>query len=621
MSLSQNASQHSNRRTNILAEPSASSDSNDAAEILAFPADYNCANLLFDYLQAEEVQYVFGVPGGALAEFMRVANASRQITFVVSKHEGGGAFMADGYARVSGKLGVCVSTTGPGATNMMTGVAVAHFDGVPLLSISGCTARHEVGKAALQETSSRGVDTAAIFRSISHFSEILPAAEAMPALLSSALRHCWAGGRGAAYIGLPTDLSTAAIDPRLAPKRPEQYRMRGASLCDEAAVGRAARALAAAKRPLIFAGSGCRGLGEPVLLSRLAERLGAGVATTLKAKGVMPEDHPLSLRNFGVAGSLWANEWVVDAHNDLILVLGSSLSDWATGNWNEGLFAGRKVIQVDIDPRNICSWAPVDEVVIGDMNAVLASLHRQLDEYAIAPLAVSHRRAQLQAFKAQRSPVAEPEATGSDQVPLKPQRVIRELEDALPDDAVLFVDSGNTTAWTLHYLTLRAQQQFHCGTRLLSMGYAFAASVGGKLAAPDKPVIAIGGDGALLMNGTELHTAAQMQLGLVWICFFDQQLGTVFHGNRTLIGTGAYADMSPFDPVAFAASMGAVGVRITDPGELAPALDEALARQRPTLICVVIDPNEAPPFGARFAARSQQMGTIGDFADRHEGAR
>lgn len=571
------------------------------------PREYNCVSLLLDYLQAEGTRYVFGVPGGALAEFMRAVSSSDQVEFVVSKHETGAAFMADGYARVSGRLGVCASTTGPGATNMLTGVSVAHFDGVPLLCISGATARGEVGRWALQETSGRGVDTASLYRNVSAFSEIVPSAEAMPTLLGSALRHCWAGARGAAYIGLPTDLSTAHLEPRAVPTHPSQYRGTAAA-CDESASRRAAELLARARRPVFFVGSGTRGLGDRRQLVSLAERLGAGVATSCKAKGLFPEEHPLSLRNFGMAGSLWANEWMARPDNDVILVLGSSLNDWATGGWNRALLEGRTVIQVDIEQRNICTWSLIDQAVIGDMNVVLDRLHAHLDQLVVSPIEVNARWQSVVDFKASKPRAVKLDEMQSSSTPLKPQRVIQDLEAVLPDDAIVFVDSGNTTGWVLHYLTFRAEQQFHCCFRLLSMGYAFPASIGGKMAAGDKPVIAIGGDGALLMNGTELHTAVQKKLNVVWICFFDEKLGMVYHGNRAIIGSGVYSDLHPLDPVRFAESLGAEGVRVDQPGQLRDVLPHALRQDHPTLICVAVDPSESPPFGARFAALTKQMG-------------
>jgi acetolactate synthase-1/2/3 large subunit len=575
------------------------------------PREYNCVNLLLDYLHAEGTRYVFGVPGGALAEFMRAVSSSEEVEFVVSKHETGAAFMADGYARVSGKLGVCASTTGPGATNMLTGVSVAHFDGVPLLCISGATARGEVGRWALQETSGRGVDTASLYRTVSHFSEIVPSAEAMSPMLGSALRHCWAGARGAAYIGLPTDLSTAKLEPLAVPTSPSQYR--GTSVaCDQSASRRAAELLARARRPVFFVGSGTRGLVDRRSLVSLAERLGAPVATSCKAKGLFPEDHPLSLRNFGMAGSLWANEWMPRPDNDLILILGSSLNDWATGGWNRGLLEGRTVVQVDIEQRNICSWSLIDQAVIGDINVVLDSLHAHLDELDISPIEVNSRWQSVVQFKESKPRSVQMDRMHSPSTPLKPQRVIRELEEVLPEDAIVFVDSGNTTGWVLHYLTFRAEQQFHCCFRLLSMGYAFPASIGGKMAAPDKPVIAIGGDGALLMNGTELHTAVQKKLNLVWICFFDEKLGMVYHGNRAIIGSGVYSDLSPLDPVRFAESLGAEGIYVDRPDQLREVLPRALAQPHPTLLCVAVDPSESPPFGARFAALTKQMGKSTD---------
>jgi len=565
---------------------------------------YKGMDLVLSYLSAENTQYAFGVPGGALAEFMRAAQKDRRVEFIVSKHESGGAFMADGYARVSGRLGVCVATTGPGATNMLTGVAVAHADGIPVLAIAGCTARTDVGRGAFQETSPRGVDAAALFRSVGAFGELVSDARTLPVALGTAIRHCWAGKGGASFIGIPTDIGAAPSDPAWSPQRTSQYRAESLGV-DQAAVRRAAELVAEAKNPCLFVGFGARGLAEPNLLTRLAERLGAPAATTHKAKGLFPEDHPLSLKNFGVASSAWAMDWLTGSNVDLLIVIGSSLDEWATGGWNAKLFEGRKILQIDIDPCRVGRAAFVEHAVIGRVEPILEALHRALDEMSIAEPDVERRAAAVAEFKASRPSTDEHHCTSLD-TPLKPQRVVRELQRALPDDAIVFVDSGNTTFWLLNHLSIGAGQRFFVSGPA-SMGYGFAASIGGKFAAPRQPVIAVGGDGALLMNGCELHTAVAHNLPIVWICFYDRKLGTVKHGNRMLIETEAYSELDHFDPVRFAESVGAHAIRVDRPDGLEEALPRALAMARPVLLCVHVDPDEAPPFGARIRGLRTQM--------------
>jgi acetolactate synthase-1/2/3 large subunit len=560
-------------------------------------------NLLLKYLAAEQTKYVFGVPGGALAEFMRAAQGDHALEFIVSKHETGGAFMADGYARVSGRLGVCVATTGPGATNMLTGVAVANADGVPVLALAGCTARADIGRGAFQETSPSGIDAATIFRGVGAFGEYVSDARALPVTLGRAIRHCWAGGGGAAFVGIPTDIGAAEIDTKHAPSSPTQYRT-DAEASDPRSIARASELLAQAEHPCLFVGSGARRLAQPELLIHLAERLGAPVVTTYKAKGVFPEDHPLSLKNFGVASSAWAHEWIHSGQSDLLFVIGSSLNEWATGSWAANLFANRKLIQLDIDARRIGRGVFVDHGIVGHVEPTLEGIHRELDRRE--PLAVQRRIDKVRAFKASLPSFDDGPARRVSEGPLKPQRVVHELQRALPDDAIVFVDSGNTTFWLLEQLTLRASQQFHVSGPA-SMGFGFAASVGGKFAAPDRPVIAVGGDGALLMNGSELHTAVAHNLPLVWICFYDKALGTVKHGNRMLIETEAYSELEHFDPARFAESVGAHAIRIERPGELEEGLPRALAMRRPVLFCVHIDAAEPPPFGARIRGLRSQV--------------
>lgn len=577
---------------------------------------YNGMNLLLAYLAAEGSRYVFGVPGGSLAEFMRATHQSNEIEFIVSKQETGGAFMADGYARVSGRLGVCVATTGPGSTNMLTGVAAASFDRVPVLAISGCTARSDAGRGAFQETSTAVVDMAAIVRHVGAFGELVSDPRALPTALGRALRHCWAGGGGAAFVGIPTDVGAAPSNPEWAPRSAAQYRG-GSRPFDESTVSRAVEILAKANSPCIFVGSGARSIARSNLLTGLAERLGAPVVTSQRGKGIFPEDHRLSLKNFGIASSLWADEWLTGPNVDVLLIIGSSLTEWATSAWSSKAFAGRTIIQIDIDPNNVARPILIEHAVIGHVEPALAAIHRKLDSVDIPLRDVVARCEKVAVFKRSHASAKDVKLESSEARPLKPQRVIRELESALPDDAIVFVDTGNTTFWLLHHWSMRGRQEFHF-SGMASMGHGFAASIGGKFAAPGRPVIAVGGDGALLMNGCELHTAVQYDVPVVWIVFNDKKYGTIKHGLQQLIGMEIYSALDDFDPARFAESVGAASMRIDGPGELARALPRAIAMGRPVLLSVSVDPEEAPPFGSRIRdLKAQIQGDIvGGFGRR-----
>ncbi len=290
----------------------------------------------------------------------------------------------------------------------------------------------------------------------------------------------------------------------------------------------------------------------------------------------------------------------------VLVVLGSSLGEWSTSSWNSKIFEGRTIIQIDVDPRKVARPALIEHAVIGHIEPVLEAIHRKLDAVEIPVAKLAQRYEKVDLFKRSRPATNDVDIESSESVPLKPQRVIRDLQRALPDDAIVFVDSGNTTFWLLHHWQMRGNQEFYV-SGMASMGYGLAASIGGKFAAPKRPVIALGGDGALLMNGCELHTAVQHNVPVVWIIFYDKKLGTVKHGNRVLIGTEAYSELDDFDPMRFAESVGAVGIQVDRPGQLVDALPKAIAMGRPVLLCVHVDPNEAPPFGSRMRGLKTQM--------------
>jgi acetolactate synthase-1/2/3 large subunit len=556
--------------------------------------------LLLSYLQEEGVGHIFGIPGGPLMPLYEAMALRGSPRHVISKHEEGGAFMADGYARVKGGLGVCCATTGPGATNALTGVACSSLDSVPVLLITAQVALHAFGKGAAQESSPQGLDVVRLFKPVTKASLMLHAAEKMGETCRSLLRSAMTGRQGPVHLSIPADLAK-----RLVPaESPSSARYRPASRAfDREAVRRACAALAAAKRPAILAGTGvlrARAWGE---LRALAERLGAPVASTPKAKGVFPEDHPLSLGVLGFAGSPQADACFLSGDVDVLLAVGTSLGELATHAWSERLRPSGAFIQVDVDPSEIGKNYPVDVGIAGDAGAVLLESAYQLErelKRGGGP-AAAEREAWVRSLRAAHPRTVRPEGFEDRSVPLKPQRLMRELERALPRGSHLFVDIGNVMAWALHFLTVREPGTFHINLGLASMGHAVAAAIGGKLAAPDRPVVALVGDAAFAMNGTEVHAAAELGLNVVWLVLNNGGHGMVTHGERLqfkgTVSTGRFR--VPLDVAAIARGLGARAVRIDRPDALAGALSDALSGEGPAVIEAMVDPEEMPPLSLR----------------------
>jgi len=548
------------------------------------------------YLKAEGVNTVFGIPGGLLYPFFAVVEADPEIALIVSKHEEGAAFMADGYARVGRRLSVCAGTSGPGATNMLTGVACAFADGVPMLVVTGQAATHALGKGAAQETSREDMDIVAMFRPITKYSAMVTSPESMAQHLRRALRHALTGRPGPVHLNVPVDLwekplAEAWFDPKT--YRPQT------STFDRDAVKRCATLLLSAKRPVLFAGAGVGSAGAEEHLRSLAELIAARVATTPRGKGVFPEDHPLSLGVMGFAGHAAARDVLLGPDVDVLLTVGTSLNETATLNWAPALRKNRVFMQLDIDSDRIGRNYPVDVALVGDAQTILVELvyhlHRSLREGASGASVWEPKVPAVKTF-------SDAELRTSDQVPITPQRWRKDLEEVLPADAIVFSDIGGHMLSNIHYLTMRKKQSFVLNLGFGSMGHGTVAPIGAALAAPTRPIVAIVGDACFTMNGMELLTAVECGLPhIVWIVENNNMHGITYYASRAL-SSGALSSVRykrPLEIAAIARAMGLAAWIVERPGQMQPALTEALRTPGPTLIEVRVDASIPPPLGDR----------------------
>ena len=338
-------------------------------------------DVLVAYLKAEGVETVFGIPGGLLHAFFEEVEHDPDLTLIVTKHEEGAAFMADGWARVTGRLGVCAATAGPGATNLLTGVACAYADGVPLLVLTGQAARRHMGRGAAQETTREDMDIVAMFAPVTKYSAMVTGPEQLSHHLRRALRLALTGRPGPVHLNVPNDLWDQPLEEDWFD--PESYRPKTRTF-DRDAVARAAEALLTAEWPVILAGSGVATARAHAHLESLAELVPARVCTSPRGKGVFPEDHPLSLGVLGFAGHRAAARTVLGDEVDVLMVVGASLNETTTLLWNPKLRPNRALIQVDIDPDRIARRYPVEIPLVGDAQTVLVELvyhlHRNIRE-------------------------------------------------------------------------------------------------------------------------------------------------------------------------------------------------------------------------------------------------
>jgi acetolactate synthase-1/2/3 large subunit len=570
------------------------------------------ADAILKHLEVEGVEYVFGIPGTTLVPFLGATNRNPAVKPILVKHEEAAAFMADGYARVKGTLGACFATSGPGATNLVTGVANAFLDNVPMLVLTGQVDTSVYGKGAFQDSTKEGVDSIKMFEPITKHSSMVISRHKAVEDLHTAMRKALTGKKGPVHLSIPKDILAAEIEFDSVAK--STYRF-STEYFDRRRVIEAAEQLVQAECPAILVGSGAVVSGACEEVRELAEMLSIPVATTPKAKGAFPEDHPLALGVLGLCGSPMAESYIKSGKTDLLLVIGAGLNQITTLSWDPRLAPSKCLIHINIDPTDIGKNYAADIPLVGDALTIVNELSfRVLRHLTKSEQRWKEREAAVAELRRQVGACLTPEKMDSEAVPLKPQRVIRELQEALPEDAILFIDVGNSLAWGIHYLVSTRPGSIITPFGLLAMGYGVSAAVGGKLAAPDRPVICLAGDGCFVMNGMEVATAVNCGAPVVYVIMNNAKLGLVHDLQTFVLGDKTVATrFRRIDAAMVGQGLGAVGHRVTQPGELRSLLPEVIASGQTTVIDCLIDPAEVPPL-APFVEGTKRFVQRLDFA-------
>ena len=419
----------------------------------------NTADLIINLLGHVGVKYVFGVPGGAIEDLnVALYENSHGIKPIVAKHEEGAAFMADGFARVSGRLGVCCSTAGPGASNLITGLASSLADQIPVLALTGQVAITVFGKGAIQESGSEGVNMTNIFRNFTKYSGMLITEERAQYMIQKAISMAMTGPTGPTHLNLPTDLMKREVAL-------QKLCIFGgtARLFDEEGVKKAAAYLIAAKRPVIIAGWGVALSRAANELTELAQLLQAPVATSPKAKGIFPESHPLSLGVLGFAGNPVAREYIIENDVDVLLGVGTSFSEMMTGGWDERLRPSNHLIHLDIDfgkiGRNYCTSVGL----VGDARMTLKELSKAVVDERSARNAHHMNTVSTMASLAE---LRDKHATDSNEdlscrPPFyHPKKLVTELQQFFPSKTIYFADIGTSMAWAIRHMVIDEPYSF-----------------------------------------------------------------------------------------------------------------------------------------------------------------
>lgn len=558
----------------------------------------NGASYVIRSLVAEGVDHVFMVPGGMNDPFMPAMTETRGLHTVVAAHEGGAAYMADGYARASGRLGVAFGIGGPGIFNMVTALAAARADRSAVLAISGEVPTDREGRGGFQDASGAALDDVSVLRPVTAQSVGVTSPKLLDAELRTvaltALRE-----RSPVHLSVPLDVQRAELDASWVPLPEAAYRpmfLDSAALQEAFAVfdGSAGKS---AKNIVMLAGIGVGHAHGGAALAAAAERFAIPVATTLGAKGILPENHPLSLGVFGYGGSRWATEAVLDPAVEVLIVLGSALSQRDTLQWNRKMLPSRELIQVDADPSLIGRTWPATMPVTASPRLFLEHL-AAVDGTIAEGLSrgMSARRTFLAAIRDRGPRAYEEESTDSNADPMHPARMISAARAACPPGTVLAVDSGAHRAWCSQHWLSYGDGDYLSLANLAPMGGAIALGIGAKLARPDRPLVVATGDGCMLMHGLELHTAARHQLQVVVLVFDNRSYGNIWY-RASQLGPGPerLTDITGIDWPAFARSMGGDGIAVNHPDELRGAFDVGLAFPGPFVIAARVDKRYPTP--------------------------
>ncbi len=533
------------------------------------------AAIVCESLLAEGVDTVFGYPGGAMLPLYHVLPSYPALRHVLVRHEENAAMAADGYARATGRVGVCFATSGPGATNLVTGIANAFMDSVPMVAITGQVATSSVGKMAFQE-----VDIVGITKPVTKRSYFVRHVDELAAVLREAFHVAMDGRPGPVLVDLPKDVQNG----RTVYQRPSNglvHRLPKAPLSDSREVVRAAQLMSEAERPVLLVGHGVIQSGAFWELRELAEKTDTPVVTTLLGISALPESHPLSFGMVGMHGHFWANKAIEEA--DLVVAVGMRFDDRVA--CKPSTFAPKaKIVHVDIDLNELGRNVRVDVPIVGDAREVLAMLLQQVS---------SRQRPewvhQLLRWREENPVTIEP---AQRERPLVTE-VIREIREATKGDALVASDVGQHLMWVAQHFGFEKPSSFFCSGGLGSMGYGLPAAIGAKVGMPDETVWAVVGDGGFQMSAPELSTLAQHGIGVKIAVLNNGYLGMVRQWQQFFFdGNYSHSPIPGPDFVSLAQAHGVAASRVTDPSDLKAAIQKAMEYEGPYLLEFAVEPEE-----------------------------
>jgi acetolactate synthase-1/2/3 large subunit len=537
------------------------------------------AKALIRALEKEGVDIVFGLPGGANLPIYD-ALVDSNLRHILVRHEQSASHMADGYARIKRKAGVCFATSGPGATNIITGIATAYADSSPMIAVTGQVPLAMIGKDAFQET-----DIIGVANPCTKYAFQPRLAHEIPETVKKAFYIAESGRPGPVLIDIPKDIQQSSADMNF----PELIKVRGYSPvidADLSQLGKAVEILLKAERPIIMGGGGVILSGAFSELQAVAEILMAPVVTTFKGKGSFPENHPLAMGPIGMHGHAEANKMILEA--DCILAVGARFSDRSVGRYDE-FGRGMSIIHMDVDPAEIGKNKSVDVAIIGDVKSSLRTLVKMLSKVMV-------KKDPDNPWLMRRRELIEHYAETIKDYPrdLTARKALKKLREILPANSIATTEVGQCQMWASLHFDVISPGTFFSSTGLGTMGFGFPASIGAKAAMPEVPVVDIAGDGSFNMTENSLAVSVLDNLPVIVFLMNNYMLGMVAQWQRTFYNRrykGVHQHNCP-DYVKIAQAYGAQGIKAQSLSELENAIRSALKMEVATVIDIVIDPEE-----------------------------
>lgn len=527
------------------------------------------AQMLIKCLENEGVEYIFGIPGEENLDVMNAVRDSK-IRFITTRHEQGAAFMADVYGRLTRKAGVCLSTLGPGATNLMTGVADANSDGAPLIAITG-----QAGTDRMHLTTHQFLDLVRMFEPITKRSKQIVRPDTVSEIVRIAFKYAESEKPGACHIDLPCNIAKMEItDPTaLKPlKKPEK----NIEIAPAGMIEKAASLIGRAKKPVILAGHSAIRDNAGKALAKFVTQLKIPLVHTMMTKGIIPYDNPYSLWTVGIPQRDFQNKILEDA--DLVIAVGYDIVEYAPAKWNAQ--GERKIIHIDTRAAHVNKLYQTEIEVIGNISESLKQIARHCSRTEEPEEALAVKKAMVQEHRLYEDDMS---------YPLKPQKILNDVRKVLGPEDILISDVGAHKVWIARYYHCYQPNTCIISNGFATMGIAVPGAVAAKIVYPERKILAVTGDGGFMMNSQELETAFRIGTPIVVLILSDGSYGLIKWKQQSYFGNSCFVDFSNPDFVKYAESMHARGYRVGRAQDLVPILQDAFSQKVPCVIDCPVD--------------------------------